>query len=118
MISNKTLAKAFTPPAETKMDTRPDRAVTREFIGAGVYSQIFLFCPTNFFLNQLLLGTDHYFFGGGGWTFRQCKHFFGAVVFANNSFAPATFCKQFISPLIVVVFIINLHKQFSLCPIM
>ena len=37
---NKTPAKAFTPPAETKMGTRPGRAVTREFIGGGVYSFI------------------------------------------------------------------------------
>ena len=37
---NKTTAKAFTPPAETKMGTRPARAVTREFIGGGVYSLI------------------------------------------------------------------------------
>ena len=31
---------------------------TREFIGGGVYSliSVFLFCPTNSFLNQLLLG--------------------------------------------------------------
>ena len=32
-------------------------------------------------------------------------------------FAPASFCKQFISSMIVVVFIINLYIQFSLCPI-
>ena len=32
---NKMPAKAFTPPAETKMGTRPDKAVTREFIGGG-----------------------------------------------------------------------------------
>ena len=38
--TNKTPAKAFTPPAETKMGTRPGRAVTREFIGGGVYSLI------------------------------------------------------------------------------
>ena len=37
---NKTPAKAFTPPAETKMGTRPGRAVTRAFIGGGVYSLI------------------------------------------------------------------------------
>ena len=37
---NKTPAEAFTPPAETKMGTRPGRAVTREFIGGGVYSLI------------------------------------------------------------------------------
>ena len=37
---NKTPAKAFTPPAEPKMGTRPGRAVTREFIGGGVYSLI------------------------------------------------------------------------------
>ena len=38
---NKTPAKAFTPPAETKMGTRPGRAVTREFIGGGgLYSLI------------------------------------------------------------------------------
>ena len=37
---NKTPAKAFTPPAETKMGTRPGRAVAREFIGGGVYSPI------------------------------------------------------------------------------
>ena len=36
----KTPAKAFTLPAETKMGTRPGRAVTREFIGGGVYSLI------------------------------------------------------------------------------
>ena len=35
-FSNKTPAKAFTPPAETKMGTRPGRAVTREFIRGGV----------------------------------------------------------------------------------
>ena len=52
---NKTPAKAFTPPAETKMGTRPGRAVIREFIGGG-YIHLFLFCPTNSFLNQLLLG--------------------------------------------------------------
>ena len=39
-LMNKTPAKAFTPPAETKMGTRPGRAVTREFIGGGVYSLI------------------------------------------------------------------------------
>ena len=39
-IWNKTPAKAFTPPAETKMGTRLGRAVTREFIGGGVYSLI------------------------------------------------------------------------------
>ena len=38
--SNKTPAKAFTPPAESKMGTRPGRAVTREFIERGVYSLI------------------------------------------------------------------------------
>ena len=37
---NKTPAKAFTPPAESKMGTRPGRAVTREFIERGVYSLI------------------------------------------------------------------------------
>ena len=37
---NKTPAKAFTPPAETKMGTRPGRAVTRAFIGGGLYSLI------------------------------------------------------------------------------
>ena len=37
---NKTPAKAFTPPAEPKMGTRPGRAVTREFIEGGVYSLI------------------------------------------------------------------------------
>ena len=37
---NKTPAKAFTPPAKTKMGTRPGRAVTRAFIGGGVYSLI------------------------------------------------------------------------------
>ena len=40
LIVNKTPAKAFTPPAETKMGTRPGRAVTRAFIGGGVYSLI------------------------------------------------------------------------------
>ena len=54
-MSNKTPAKAFTPPAETKMGTRPGRAVTRKFIGGGCI-HLFLFCPTNSFLNQLLLG--------------------------------------------------------------
>ena len=39
-IFNKMPAKAFTPPAETKMGTRPGRVVTREFIGDGVYSLI------------------------------------------------------------------------------
>ena len=39
-IINKTPAKAFTPPAKTKMGTRLGRAVTREFIGGGVYSLI------------------------------------------------------------------------------
>ena len=39
-IINKTPAKAFTPPAESKMGTRPGRAVTREFIERGVYSLI------------------------------------------------------------------------------
>ena len=38
--NNKTPAKAFTPPAESKMGTRPGRAVTREFIERGVYSLI------------------------------------------------------------------------------
>ena len=38
--TNKTPAKAFTPAAETKMGTRPGRAVTRAFIGGGVYSLI------------------------------------------------------------------------------
>ena len=37
---NKTPAKAFTPPAKTKMITRPGRAVTRAFIGGVVYSLI------------------------------------------------------------------------------
>ena len=37
---NKAPAKAFTPPAEPKMGTRPGRAVTREFIEGGVYSLI------------------------------------------------------------------------------
>ena len=39
-LVNKTPAKAFTPPAESKMGTRPGRAVTREFIERGVYSLI------------------------------------------------------------------------------
>ena len=39
-MNNKTPAKAFTPPAETKMGTRPGRVVAREFIGGGVYSLI------------------------------------------------------------------------------
>ena len=39
-ITYKTPAKAFTPPAKTKMGTRPGRAVTRAFIGGGVYSLI------------------------------------------------------------------------------
>ena len=39
---NKTPAKAFTPPAKTKMITRPGRAVTRAFIGGVVYSLIFV----------------------------------------------------------------------------
>ena len=55
-ITNKTPAKAFTPPAEMKMGTRPGRAVTREFIGGVGYIHLFLFCSTNSFLNQLLLG--------------------------------------------------------------
>ena len=38
--NNKTPAKAFTPPAQTKLGTRPGRAVTREFIGGGVYSLV------------------------------------------------------------------------------
>ena len=37
---NKTPARAFTPPAESKMGTRPGRAVTREIIERGVYSLI------------------------------------------------------------------------------
>ena len=41
-IYNKTPAKAFTPPAKTKMGTRPGRVVIREFIGGGVYSLISL----------------------------------------------------------------------------
>ena len=48
-------AKAFTPPAESKMGTKPGRAVTREFIEGGVYSLISVL-PNNSFLNQLLLG--------------------------------------------------------------
>ena len=40
LVKNKTPAKAFTPPAESKMGTRPGRAVTREFIERGVYSLI------------------------------------------------------------------------------
>ena len=43
-LSNKTPAKAFTLPAETKMGTRAGRAVG--------YIHLFLFCPTNSFLNQ------------------------------------------------------------------
>ena len=38
--NNKTPAKAFTPPAETKMGTRPGRAVTRAFIGGVVFTLI------------------------------------------------------------------------------
>ena len=41
-LENKTPAKAFTPPAKTKMITRPGRAVTRAFIGGVVYSLIFV----------------------------------------------------------------------------
>ena len=36
LFVNKTLAKAFTPPAKTKMITRPGRAVTSAFIGGVV----------------------------------------------------------------------------------
>ena len=40
LFLNKTPAKAFTPPGETKMGTRPGRAVMKQFIGGGVYSLI------------------------------------------------------------------------------
>ena len=39
-LCNKTPAKAFTLPAKMKVGTRPGRAVTREFIGGGIYSLI------------------------------------------------------------------------------
>ena len=42
---NKTPAKAFTPPAEPKMGTRPGRAVTREFIEGG-YIHLFVQSPS------------------------------------------------------------------------
>ena len=51
-MNNKTSAKAFTPPAKTKMGTRLQ---LERSLGVG-YIHFFLFCPTNFFLNQLLLG--------------------------------------------------------------
>ena len=40
LLLQREASKAFTPPAETKMGTRPGRAVTREFIGGGVHSLV------------------------------------------------------------------------------
>ena len=51
---NKTPAKAFTPPAETKMGTRPGRAVTRAFIGGGVYSLISVL-PNQFLFKSIII---------------------------------------------------------------
>ena len=47
-------------------------------------------------LLYLNLGTNHYFFGGGGWTFRQRKHFFLVLLSLQTIFfAHASFWKQF-----------------------
>ena len=54
IISNKTPAKAFTPPAKTKMITRPGRAVTRTFIGGGVCSFISVL-PNEFLFKSVII---------------------------------------------------------------
>ena len=51
---NKTPAEAFTPPAKTKMGTRPGRAVTRAFIGGGVYSLISVL-PNEFLFKSVII---------------------------------------------------------------
>ena len=54
VLYNKTPAKAFTPPAKTKMITRPGRAVTRAFIGGVVYSLI-SFLPNEFLFKSVII---------------------------------------------------------------
>ena len=44
----------FTPLAETKMSTRPGRAITREFIGGGVYSLISVL-PNKFLFKSVII---------------------------------------------------------------
>ena len=51
---NKTPAKAFTPPAKTKMIARPGRAVTRAFIGGVVYSLISVL-PNEFLFKSVII---------------------------------------------------------------
>ena len=51
---NKTPAKAFSPPAKTKIGTRPGRAVTREFIGGEEYSLISIL-PYEFFFKSVII---------------------------------------------------------------
>ena len=54
LLLNKTPAKAFTPPAKTKMGTRPGRAVTKAFIGGGVYSLISVL-PNEFLFKSVII---------------------------------------------------------------
>ena len=54
VLHNKTPAKAFTPPAKTKMITRPGRAVTRAFIGGVVYSLISVL-PNEFLFKSVII---------------------------------------------------------------
>ena len=54
LYNNKTPAKAFTPPAKTKMITRPGRAVTTAFIGGVVYSLIFVL-PNEFLFKSVII---------------------------------------------------------------
>ena len=51
---NKTPAIAFTPPAKTKIITRPDWAVTRAFIGGEVYSLISVL-PNEFLFKSVII---------------------------------------------------------------
>ena len=51
---NKTPAKAFTPPAKTKMTTRPGRAATTAFIKGVVYSLISVL-PNEFFFKSVII---------------------------------------------------------------
>ena len=54
LLNNETPAKAFTPPAKTKMGTRPGRAVTRAVIGGGVYSLISVL-PNEFLFKSVII---------------------------------------------------------------
>ena len=53
-VPNKTPAKAFTPPAETKMGIRPGTPVTTAFIGVGVYSLISVL-PNEFLFKSVII---------------------------------------------------------------